>query len=108
MLHTLQYPKQKLFEPIENYYDKGRGDATENWHTSKQALLLVRDTLRNRFVGTCKANKKDIPKDGLFQKIGRVAKINEVLVNKRLLLKMVKTITSLHGKTTNQCRFYLH
>ena len=48
----------------------------------KQALLLVRDTLRNRFVGTCKANKKDIPKDGLFQKVGRVAKVKEVLVNK--------------------------
>ena len=65
------YPIQKLFEPIENYYDKGHIVATDNWYTSKQALLFVRDTLRNHFVGTCKANKKNIPKDGLFQKVGR-------------------------------------
>ena len=65
------YPIQKLFEPIGNYYDKGHIVATDNWYTSKQALLFVRDTLRNHYVGTCKANKKDIPKDGLFQKVGR-------------------------------------
>ena len=69
MLHSLQYPKQKLFEPIGNYYYKGKGDATENWHTSKQALLLVRDTLRNRFVGTCKAIEKTFQKMGFSKKL---------------------------------------
>ena len=48
MLHTLQYPKQKLFEPIENYYDKGRGDATKtgilvNKHCCLFVILYVID-----------------------------------------------------------------
>ena len=35
------------------------------------ALEYVRDDLRNHFVGTCKTNKKGIPKDGIFPKVGR-------------------------------------
>ena len=65
------YPLHKLFQPIDNYFDKGHIIATDNWYTSKEALEFVRDTLRNDFVGTCKANKKGIPKDGLFPKVGR-------------------------------------
>ena len=65
------YPIQKLFQPIELYYNKKHIVATDNWYTSMAALEYVRDTLRNDFVGTCKANKQGIPKDGLFPKVGR-------------------------------------
>ena len=65
------YPLRKLFQPIKSYYDKGNIIATDNWYTSKEALEFIRDTLRNDFVGTCKANKKGIPNDGLFPKDGR-------------------------------------
>ena len=57
----------RLFEPIiENYLNKGHIVATDNWYTSKEAFEFVRDTLGK--LVTCKAHKKDIPRDVLLQK----------------------------------------
>ena len=65
------YPIHKLFQPIEKYYNKNHIVATDNWYTSLAVLKFVRDDLCNNFVGTCKTNKKGIPKDGIFPKVGR-------------------------------------
>lgn len=65
------FPIHKLFQPIERYFNKGHIVATDNWYTSMAALTYIRDTLSNHFVGTCKANKQGIPKDGIFPKVGR-------------------------------------
>jgi len=65
------YPIHKLFQPIEKYYKKNHIVATDNWYTSMAVLKYVRDDLCNHFVGTCKTNKKGIPKDGVFAKVGR-------------------------------------
>jgi len=65
------YPIHKLFQPVEKYYKKNHIVATDNWYTSLAVLKYVRDDLCNHFVGTCKTNKKGIPKDGIFPKVGR-------------------------------------
>ena len=65
------YPITKLFQPIEKYYNKNHIVATDNWYTSLAVLKYVRDDLCNNFVGTCKVNKKGIPKEGIFPKVGR-------------------------------------
>ena len=64
-------PIIQLFQPISDYKDKNHIVATDNWYTSMGAIEYVRDTLGNHFVGTCKANKQGIPKDGIFPKVGR-------------------------------------
>jgi hypothetical protein len=59
------------------YHDKEHVLATDNWYTSMDVAKLVQEEPRKmHFVGTCKSNKRGIPKNakgvqakfGLFQK----------------------------------------
>ena len=55
-----------LLQQTNIYANKGHILATVNWYTSVPLLTYVWKTFRMHFVGTCRAIRKEIPRDKMF------------------------------------------
>ena len=64
------YPLVKLLDH-DQYKNQGHLLATDNWYTTMEALIFVKKTIGADYVGTVKANKKSLPKEAIFPKVGR-------------------------------------